>query len=96
MERGGLTIIELGDITSHTCDEGVGGSLQRAETIANDENRSAKAPERFRLDTWDGDGSAYGVQEKTPNKDGPVSIMTENPGCVSERGQWICAGESHC
>ena len=61
MERGRLTIIELDDMLSHTCDERVGGSLQRAETIADDEDGSAKASKRLRLDARDGNGSAYGV-----------------------------------
>lgn len=95
-ERGRLTIIELDDIASHTCDERIGGSLQRAKTIADDEDGGTKSSKRLGLDAGDGDGSAYSVQEETPDEDGSVSIVTENPGCVSERGQWICAGQSQC
>lgn len=81
---------------SHTGDEGVGGSLQRAKAVADDEDGSAEAAKGLGLDARNGDGSAYRVQEETPDEDGSVSIVAENPGCVTERGQWICAGESRC
>ena len=76
-----------------TSDVRVCSSFERTQAVPNDENSSAEASERSMDKARPGDQGPDSIQGETPDKDGLVAIMTEDPIGVAERGQGICTGE---
>ena len=70
-----------------TGDEGVGGRLERAKAVADDEDTGAEAAEALGLDAGDADEGADGVEAQA------VAIVAQDPGGVADRGQGIRAGQ---
>ena len=68
----------------------VGRCLQGSQTVTDHEDGSAESPERLVQQAWPSDQGAEAIQTKSPDEDGLVSEMTEDPVCMAERCQWIC------
>lgn len=72
-------------------DVGVGGRLEGAQAVADDEDAGAEAAEALCDDGGDGEQGADAVQEEAPDEDGAVAVVAQDPGGVAERGDGVCA-----
>lgn len=72
-----------------TGDEGVRGSLEGSQTVANDENRDTEARKALGLDAGNRDQGADGIEAEAPDKDSAVAIVSQDPGSVSDGRQRI-------
>lgn len=92
---GGLRREETSMLWRHafalTSDEGVGGSLERSEAVANDEDAGAEAAKGGPLQGRNGKQRAEGVEAETPDEDGAVAIVAKDPSSVADGGERVCA-----
>jgi hypothetical protein len=65
--------------------------LEAAEPVPYDEDARAEPAEGFGLDGRDGEEGADSVEAQTPDEDGPVAKVAQDPGCMSERGKRVCS-----
>ena len=63
--------------------------LERTQSIANDEDRSAKPAKRPVKNARPSDKSADAIKTEAPNEDGLVAVMSKNPVGMSERSKRI-------
>lgn len=96
-DDGADTVEGLGQVDAHLGvtrrtahrDVRVGGSLESAKAIADDEDGGAEATKGLVDDARDGDDSAETVEEETPDEGGLVAPVTENPGGVTKGGERV-------
>ena len=75
LERRGLT----SDVWVCCC-------FKRTQAVPNDENSCAETSERATNKAGPGDQGPESIQAETPDKDGLVAIMAEDPVGVAKRG----------
>ena len=74
-----------------TCNVRVGGRLERAETVADDEDAGAEAAKGLGLEGGNGAEGADAVEAETPDEDGAVAVVAEDPGGVADGGEGVCS-----
>lgn len=77
-----------------TGDVRVGSCLERPQAVANDEDADTEAGEGAVQDGRDGQQGAKTVQEQAPDKDGSITVVTQDPGGVPKRSQGVGAVRS--
>jgi hypothetical protein len=63
--------------------------LERTQSIANDENRSAKPAKRPMKNARPSDKSADAIKTEAPNEDGLIAVVSKNPVSMAEGSKWI-------
>lgn len=77
----------LGGTTN--CEVRIGCCFKRSKPTAHDEGGPAEAAKRSVHKAWPGDQSADTVQEETPNEDGLVAPVSQQPVCMAKGGKWV-------
>lgn len=67
----------------------VGGRLERAQTVADDEDANTEAGEGLGLDARDREKGAEAIEEETPDKDGTVAEAAKNVGGMAKGSEGV-------